>query len=216
MAEVPLKRRGRRSGRQPAARAQILDALARLLGDAPQRLPTLRAVADAARVSPALLHYHFADLPGLLQGLLAERALPLIEPLLLELRAPADAASTLARFLPRWTSLMLRHPWITPCLLQAPAVETRKALSRLLDLRAAVASAQREGSVRRDLPEDYLALLLLSLGFMPHLARTTLGDGVDAGGLADPELAASLALRHLAVLQAGIAAVQRPRQDSGS
>src|SRR5512139_696740 len=171
--------RGRPGSSQPAARDQILDALLRLLDAAPLSRPSQRDVAQAAGVSPALVHYHFGDLPGLARCLLQERALPLLQPLLQDLRSHAPtAAAALARFLQKWTALALRHRWLPACVLQVP-VEADTLKDCGATLRAAVAAAQREEAVRRDLPDSYLALLLLSLGLMPHLAQTGLRAGLD-------------------------------------
>jgi AcrR family transcriptional regulator len=211
------RKRGRPSDRLPAARAQILEATARMLDAAPLTQPSLRSVASEAGVSPALLHYHFSDLPGLMRSLYEERALPLMQPLLQDLETPEpNAGAGLTRFLRKWTGLSLRHPWLGVVLLQPPvkAPDSPRELGE--SIRSAVARAQREGSVRPDLPADYVALLLLALGTMPHQAQTLMAAGIDSSPLANPEQAGTLTLLHLSVLQAGVAQVHSPRQDSTS
>jgi AcrR family transcriptional regulator len=211
-----ITRPGRPSAHQPAARSLILDALVQILEAAPLARPSLREVAQKAGVSPALLHYHFEDLPGLMRCLDQERALPLLRPVLIELRdLKPDAGAALVRFLQKWTALTLRHRWLTSCLLQPCPVGTDPLTGYGAIVRSAVVSAQQQGAVRSDLPDGYVTLLLLSLGLMPHLAQTNLGGGL-ARSLPPPEDAASLTLQHLAVLQAGIARSQNPRQDSAS
>jgi TetR/AcrR family transcriptional regulator len=213
---VRSARPGRPSANQPSARAQILDALVRLLDTAPLARPSLRAVAQGAGVSPALIHYHFEDLAGLMRCLDQERAMPVLRPLLLELRTlQPDAGAALVRFLQKWTALALRHRWLTSCLLQPCAEDDDSPQGCGAVVRSAVAAAQQQGTVRPDLPDAYIALLLLSLGLMPHLAQTNLGAGL-ARSLPAPQDAASLTLRHLSVLQAGIARGHKPRQDSTS
>jgi AcrR family transcriptional regulator len=217
ITSLSVRKRGRPEATQPSARAQILDALLQTLDSAPLSRPSLRNVAQAAAVSPALLHYHFDDLAGLMRCLLEERAMPLLHPALRELQAmKPDAVAALTRFLQKWTVLTLRHPWLAACLLQAPADAAGPAAGFGGVVRAAVESAQSQGAVRRDLPGNYIALLLLSLGVMPHLAQTALGSGMDPQTLADPENAATLMLQHLSVLQAGVARSHSPRQDSTS
>jgi len=205
------RRRGRPATGVPAARIQILEALIGMLEAAPLARPSQRGIADAARVSPAVLQYHFRDLPGLMRCLLEERALPLLQPLLQELRSHAPSpAGALARFLQKWTALTLRHRWLPACVLQAPpGDDTLRDCGA--SLRAAVAAAQHDGAVRPDLPDSYLALLLLSLGLMPHLAQTALGAGLDTRQLAEPENAAALTLQHLAVLRDGSARMREGR-----
>jgi AcrR family transcriptional regulator len=201
---------------QPAARALILDALVKVLEAAPLQRPSLRAVAQVAGVSPALLHYHFGDLTGLMRCLEQERAEPLLQPIQQELQAlRPDAGAALVRFLQKWTELTLRHRWLTSCLLQPSAAGAAAQQGCGAVLRSAVAAAQRQGVVRQDLPDGYIALLLLSLGLMPHLAQSSLGSGL-AWWLPAPKDAATLTLRHLSVLQEGIADPHNPRQDSTS
>jgi AcrR family transcriptional regulator len=186
------------------------------MDSSPLARPSLRAVAQEAGVTPALLHYHFSDLQGLMTCLLAERAQPLLLPLVQELRArDGNAAAALARFLPKWTALTLRHHWLMACVLQTPPLGMAPQESIASQLRAAVADAQQQGNVRRDLPDDYIALLLLCLGVMPHLAHTVLGEGLTANQL-NPGSAARLTLQHLSVLQAGVASHYSPRQESTS
>jgi AcrR family transcriptional regulator len=212
-----LRRRGRPSDRLPAARTQILEATARILDRAPLSHPSLRAVAAEAGVSPALLHYHFSDLPGLMHSLYEERALPLMQPLLQDLDAPQpDSGAGLTRFLQKWSALSLRHPWLRVVLLQAPvhAPGSRREFGEAI--RAAVSRAQREGSVRQDLPADYIALLLLAMGTLPHLAQTLMASGIDPSRTTQPELSATLTLLHISVLQSGVARAHNPRQDSTS
>jgi TetR/AcrR family transcriptional regulator len=214
---IPTRRRGRPSGRQPAARALILEALTQVLDQAPLSHPSLRVVAARADVSPALLHYHFSDLPGLMSCLREERALPLMQPLLLDLQATdSNAGAALTRFLQKWTALTLRHPWLTAVLLQAPtrALDSSRGFGGVI--RAAVARAQQQGTVRADLPDHYIALLLLSLGVMPHLSQTLLAAGIDAQPLLHPQGATHLTLLHLSALQAGVVSTHSPRHDSTS
>lgn len=208
----PQRPRGRPHANHPAARQQILDALVQVLESAPLERPSLRTVAQAAGVTPALLHYHFGDLSGLLRTLHAERVLPLLQPLLQELQAgESGAGAALARFLQKWTAMMLRHRWLAACLLLTPAGSAHPPNAEPAQqgcggmVRAAVASAQQQGTVRRDLPGDYIALLILSLGLLPHLAQTAVAAGLDGGALADPERAVALMLQHLSILLAGVA-----------
>jgi TetR/AcrR family transcriptional regulator len=196
---------------------QVLDATARILDRAPQTLPSLRAVAAEAGVSPALLHYHFTDLPGLMRSLYEERALQLLQPLLKDLGTPEpNAGAGLTRFLQKWTALVLRHPWLGAALLRTPVRAPDSTREFGASVEAAVASAQREGSVRSDLPAGYIALLLLSMGTMPHLAHTLVAAGIDPSLAAHPEHAGTLTLLHISVLQAGVARAHSPRQDSTS
>lgn len=214
---TPSRSRGRPTTQQPSSRGLILDALARLLGADPLSRPSLRQVAGTAGVSPALLHYYFREPSDLMRSLLEERALPLLQPALQELQAAgADPGAGIARFLHRWSAAALRNPWLPACLTQVPADAPAAIRDFGAALRSTVVAAQRQGTLRRDLPDGYLALLLLSLGMLPHLSRTALAGGIDPAGMSGPEDAAALTLQHLAVLRSGIAPPQSPRQDSTS
>jgi hypothetical protein len=135
---------------------------------------------------------------------LRERGTPLLQPLRDDLQASTPgAAARLSRFVQRWSSLVARHPWLLPCLLR-PGGEAVDGASPAADLRAVVAQAQREGAVRTDLPDHYVAMLLLLLGALPQFCGT--GLGADLTLSADPAAAARMTLLHLSVLQQGIAA----------
>lgn len=209
MNRLPSRQRGRPQAHLPAARDHILDALIRLLDASPWSRTSLRSVAQEAGVTAALVHYHFEDLRGLMRCLRVERALPLLQPALpvLPLAPDLDAAAALVRFLRKWTALVRRHRWTCACLLQSPD-DSGAGNSPGEPLRALVALAQQQGAIRADLPDTHVALLLLSMGVMPQLAQTALGAGLD-GAVLDVD-AASLTLRHLAVLQAGVVRSANP------
>jgi AcrR family transcriptional regulator len=176
-----------------------LDAAVNWLSEHPARRPSLRALAQHAGVTAALLNYHFTDLDGLLGTLLKERAQPLWEELF-DRTDDHTAGVSLTRFVQRWTATLLRHRWLLPCLLQAP-----RAAEWGAQLRQLVRNAQRDGALRTDLPEDYVAMLLLSIGALPQLAATALGGGIALP--AEPAAASQFTLRHLSVLETGL----RPR-----
>jgi AcrR family transcriptional regulator len=191
-----------RPPRNAALRERILDAAAASLAEPSPQPLRLRTVAQRAGVTAALLNYHFTDLDGLLQGLLRERAQPLWQALF---EPPVDSASiSLTRFLQRWTSAVARHRWLLPCLLQAVRKEHHGEQQWGTQLRQLVRDAQHEGSLRRDVPEDYLAMLLLSMGALPQLAATSLGRGITLA--AEPAMASQLMLLHLSLLENGVRA----------
>jgi AcrR family transcriptional regulator len=172
---------------------------------------SLRAIAKQAGVTAALLNYHFADLDGLLSALMHERAQPLWEALF----DPRDgnAGAALTRFMQRWTATLLRHRWLLPCLLQVPQGPGHWGLQ----LRELVRKAQHEGALRGDLPEDYVAMLLLSVGASPQLAGTALGCGITLS--CEAAAASQLTLQHLSLLERGLSPHTlhyRPRQESAS
>jgi AcrR family transcriptional regulator len=195
-----------------ALRERILDSAAACLSSHPAPRLRLRGIAAHAGVTAALLNYHFDDLDGLLDALAQERALPIWQALFTP--AHESAGASLSRFLQRWTAALLRHRWLLPCLLQV-APDRCKWVAPLQQL---VREAQREGTLRTDLPEDYIAMLMLAVGALPQLAATALGAGITLPS--EPAAASQLTLLHLALLEKGLGAPAlkgyRPRHDSGS
>ena len=196
------RRRGRPAG-NVSRRHRILDAAQSQISRLHSVSLNLRELTQEADVTPALLHYYFADLEGLVTALLMERGEPLLQPLRRELLArPAGATAALRRFLPRWSAVAARHPWLTCCLLQRAGMQA-PANMLAAALREAIVHAQHEGTLRSDLPADYIALVLLMLGMLPQFCGTQLGGALQLG--ADPGAVGQLTLLNLAMLQRGIA-----------
>ena len=195
---------GRPPGREPSSRELLLDVAAAQITASRSTNLSVRQLTRDAEVTPALLHYYFGDVAGLLDCLLRERGETLMRPLREDLQASTpDAGARLSRFVQRWSSLLARHPWLLPCLLRSSG-EPQSDAKLAADLHTVVAQAQREGAVRTDLPDHYVAMLLLLLGALPQFCGT--GLGTDLTLSADPAAAAQLTLLHLSVLQQGIAA----------
>jgi len=185
-------------------REQLLDVAAAQIATHRSTQLSVRQLTAGAGVTPALLHYYFGDLAGLLECLLRERAGPLLEALGQDLRARTPGAGArLGRFVQRWSSLVARQPWLLPCLLGSSTGSSMSVASLPEELRAVVAEAQCEGTVRADLPDHYVAMLLLLLGALPQFCGTGLGTGLNVA--TEPAAAARLTLLHLSVLQRGIA-----------
>jgi len=209
MLSTPARSPGRPRQTGSSTREGLLDVAAEQIAIHRSTQLTVRQLTTAAGVTPALLHYYFGDLAGLIECLLRERAGPLLEALSEDLRARTPGAGArLGRFVQRWSTLVARQPWLLPCLLSSSAESTSVA-SLPAELRAVTAEAQREGTVRSDLPDHYVAMLLLLLGALPQFCGTGLGTGLNVA--ADPGAAAQLTLLHLSVLQQGIATREATR-----
>ena len=184
-------------------RERLLDIAAAQIAASRSTHLSVRELTREAGVTPALLNYYFGDLAGLLDCLLRERGETLLQPLRKELQAGTPGAGArLSRFVQRWSSLVARQPWLLHCLL-GPSAESGAGRSLVQALRTVTADAQREGAVRGDLPDDYVAILLLLLGAMPQFCGNGLGAGLILS--ADTGAAGRLTLLHLSVLQKGIA-----------
>lgn len=202
---VKTVRRGRGRPRGTASkRERLLDVAAEQIAAQRSVRLSLRELTRAAEATPALLHYYFGNLEGLVATLMQERGELLLRPVIGELQArTGGAAGALTRFLQRWSSVSARQPWLACCLLR-PVDDAASPDVLATTLRDVIAAAQREGTVRGDLPADYIALLLLMLGTLPQHCGTRLGSGLELS--AEPGASTQLTLLHLALLQRGIAA----------
>jgi TetR/AcrR family transcriptional regulator len=187
--------RGRPPASDAAQRHRLLQAAQELLTATELADLNLRQVALRAGVTPPLAHYYFKNRAGLLAALLEECAAPRIDALI---AANHDQAvlpvATLTRLMQRLIQLAATDAFLCRCLLLPAAGSLRERLRTSLgDL---LQQAQASGQLRADLPRDYLCNALLGLCLFPLM---------DSGATQDAaRLAASLTLRHAALLQDGI------------
>lgn len=153
---------------------------------------SLRQVADAAGVTPAMVHYYFGGKHGLWLAVIEDY---LEEALggMLAARAEIEGPGGLALYLSRHTQLLGSQPWLAPLLFRevvlgggpsADFVQRFPAQLRTL-LRGAIAAAQARGEISGDLDPDLLMVSLLSAAVFPFLVRpmieTAFGVTMDAG-----------------------------------
>jgi AcrR family transcriptional regulator len=174
MPRAARRRPGRPARRQgrPDPREALLDAAARLFAERGPGAHSLRAVAAAAGVTPAMVHYYFGDRRGLADALL-ERALRRILERVARVRRIDDLPATVA--LAFWAD-----PWIPPLLLREVLAEDGRFRERFIDVYAShvarlvpglLRSEIEAGRFRRDLdPRLAFVSLLGMLGFA-FLAR---------------------------------------------
>jgi len=182
---MPAKRRSKagRVGR-PAEQSR-LEVRARL-GAAARELfalhgfeaVSLRQVANAAGVTPAMVHYYFGDKHGLWLAVIEDY---LEEALggMLAAREEIEGPGGLAIYLSRHTQLLGRQPWLAPLLFRevvlgggpsADFVQRFPAQLREL-LKGAIAAARERGEISADLDSDLLMVSLLSAAVFPFLVR---------------------------------------------
>lgn len=159
------------------ARAALLGAARGIFAERGFHGASVRQIAGQARVSPALVAYHFGDKAGLYQAMLAEAMDPLYEQLA-DARI-AQAADPLPGVLDLVSRFLLDNPWLPPLLLrdvlsaQGPFtdffVERLAARNQRL-LEKLIRAGQAGGRVRADLPPRWAALATMSLMLFPFLA----------------------------------------------
>jgi len=170
-------RKPRRPGRPRAAgadlRERVLDAaLACFARDGIAATP-LRAIAQAAQVTPALLHYYFGSKPPLIEAVIAERLLPVIGEMRGQLQhAEDDHAALIAGFVNTAFELIARHPWFPP-LWAREVLSDGGALRELIVTRIApqipkqfeqrFRAAQQRGELNPDLDSRLLVVSLIGL-----------------------------------------------------
>jgi len=225
----------RRPGRPIAAaaidqRERMLDASIALFSERGIAATPLNAIAKAAHVTPALLHYYFKTKDSLVETLLNERIAPFVAvsaaPLLAPLPSPR---ATLRKFLETHMRNLAAHPWM-------PRLMAREVLSDGGSLREhmqaqfsavlspktlmLIVAAQRKGEIRTDLSPVLIGVSLISLAVfpfaaapvwqavarslgqsMPDAAKTVVRASVDAGGKSLTEIpGAEMLINHTLAL----------------
>ncbi len=177
--------KARRPGRPSAAgnvdlRERVLDAAIELFAQRGIAATPLRAIAQGARVTPALLHYYFRSRDRLVETLLAERVAPFVAtsaaPLLKPLSSPR---ATLRLFLETHMRNLAAHAWM-PRLMAREVLSDGGSLREQMQVQFSaalspkilmlIAAAQRAGEIRRDLDPLLIGLSLISLAVFPFAA----------------------------------------------
>ncbi|AND69552.1 hypothetical protein ATSB10_20980 [Dyella thiooxydans] len=125
-AQTTPKTRRRRVGR-PAGddgdlRGRLLDAAAAQFARTGIAAASLRNIAQAAGVTPAMLHYYFGNKDALVRALVDERLLPNVRPLVETLASAGETPLELAQAFAQGVSgIVAKLPWL-------PALWVREVL----------------------------------------------------------------------------------------
>lgn len=175
------RRPGRPSAKaNPDQRARLLDAAVALFGERGIAATTLRAIAQRAKVTPALLHYYFASKNSLIETILAERVAPFVAVSVAPLLTPqASPRATLRSFLEGHMRNIAANPWM-PRLMVREVLSEGGALRDQIHAQFAmtvapkmlwlIVSAQRKGEIRTDLNPVLIGVSLISLAVFPFAA----------------------------------------------
>lgn len=119
----PRRRRaGRPAGDDGHLRARLLDVAAGQFASAGIAAASLRAIAQEAGVTPAMLHYYFGNKDALVLALLTERLLPAVLPLRETLATVGESPLELAQaFASGVSGIVAKLPWL-------PALWVREVL----------------------------------------------------------------------------------------
>ncbi len=181
---VATKPRKRAPGRPVSSRAPSADLRNRILDAAIESFvrdgvaaTTLRQIAHAASVTPALLHYYFGDRTQLRNAVIEERLMPIFAELRVPLQqAGDDIQAVVASFVSGIGDLVARNPWL-PALWVREVLSEGGALRELLVGRIApqlplflaqrFEAAQRAGKLNPDLDPRLLVVSLVGLTLFP-------------------------------------------------
>lgn len=215
---LPGARRGpgRPRGDTPQQRERLLDAALHCYAKDGIAATSVRSIAAAAEVTPALVHYYFGSKEQLLGAVIEERLLPAVAMLRESVEsAGGDPRTLVTGFVQGMHAVVARHPWL-PSLWVREILNESGALRDLLFDRISpqvprllaerFAAAKARGSFSADVDPRLLVVSLIGLTLFPLAATTIwqrLFDAEDVDGDA--------LLRHtLALLADGMGA---PHED---
>lgn len=205
----------RQPGRPPQAsdaglRARLLDAALHLFATRGIAATSLRDVARASGVTPALLHYYFGGKPKLVDTVIDERLLPIVAEMRTVLPASGgDSAALIAGFVRATFALLDRYPWLPPLWAREVLAEGG-ALRELIVKRVAplipqqlaqqFAGAQQRGELNADLDPRLLVVSLIGLTLFTA-ASAPIWRGIFRADDIDTE---SLRMHTMALLDRGV------------
>jgi AcrR family transcriptional regulator len=182
----PVRARKRRPGRPRAdqvnLRERLLDAAVECFTTTSIAATSLRSIAVAAGVTPAMVHYYFGSKERLLEAFIAERILPEIAGLAAGVRAAGeDPRALIAAFVRGLHAAVVRCPWL-PALWLREVIGDHGALREMLFKHVAervprvlvqrFAALQKEGAVSADLDPRLLVVSLVGLTLFPLAAQS--------------------------------------------
>ncbi|NND37736.1 MAG: TetR/AcrR family transcriptional regulator [Gammaproteobacteria bacterium] len=215
MATKAANRAPRKPGRPPAdgtdQRERLLDAALTRFSEAGIAATSLRSLAHATGVTPAMLNYYFGSKKRLVEAIVEERLLPIILRQKQALLAGPAGGDLAVRFISGLHATVASHPWL-------PALWVREVLSEGGQLREVFVerigpqlavplvsrfkAAQDDGEINASLDPRLLFVSLIGLVMVPFAAEPIWGKVFGAHGIGPDEL-----LTHtLALVTSGIEA----------
>lgn len=172
-----MARRPRRPGRPSPSRrvdvrTRLLRAASQLFARRGYGAVSLREIARAAEVTPAMVHYYFGDKRGLYEAML--------EWAWARVLARAREVSSLSELIEAITGILAAEPWFAPLVVtqvltqggpfqERFIAEYASQMARIVP--ALVASEKRAGRLRADLEPELAMLSILGMTAFPFVAR---------------------------------------------
>ncbi len=177
-----LRRPGRPGGvaHAPAIRAALLRAARELFARRDFKATSVRAIAAAAHVNPAMIHYYFGDKDGLYRAMLQETFDPLLQRVqgMVE-REHELSPAELGQLIIGLMTMFAREPWVAQLIVREVLAEEGPFREVFIREFAAKGGGrlptllEREiasGRVRKDFDTTLGALSLMSMALFPFIA----------------------------------------------
>lgn len=170
---------------EQAVRRQLLTAARNLFGKHGFDAVSIRAVAEAAGVNPAMIHYYFGSKQGLHEAMLADTFQPLMERLGVLLATSESGASPIRAFLELYMRTLGANPWMPPLILREVVAEGGPLRGWFIQqfaskggglLTRLIQREQEAGRIRADADPSLTALSLVSLAVYPFVAMPIAGE----------------------------------------
>ncbi|MEO8460782.1 MAG: TetR/AcrR family transcriptional regulator [Dokdonella sp.] len=201
---------GRPRGRAADRRARILETATMLFGERGIAATSISAVARAAHVTPALVHYYFGDREHLLDALVDERLVPLATSIEARMAAAGESPRELIRiFVGTLIEVVAANPWFPPLWVREVISDGGLLRERMMGqlalpiakrLRDRLVSAKKEGSLNCDIDPRLLVVSLIGLTIFPFATASIWRKNLGAADIT-PDIMA----RHaLALLERGL------------
>ena len=164
---------------EQAVRRQLLTAARNLFGKHGFDAVSIRAVAEAAGVNPAMIHYYFGSKQGLHEAMLADTFQPLMQRLGELMGSAAGQPNPVRGFLEAYMRTLGANPWMPPLILREVVAEGGRLRAWFIQqfaskggglLTQLMAREQAAGRLRADLDPTLTALSLVSMAVFPFVA----------------------------------------------
>lgn len=181
-ARAPRRRPGRPEGtaHRETVRANLLRAAREFFAKRDFTAASVREIAAAARVNPAMIHYHFGDKDGLYRAMLQETLGPVLQKVqgLLD-RGGRESQNSIHEALEAVMTMLARDPWVARLIVREVLAEegpfrelfirefAAKGGGRLPQL---LEREMKNGRVRKDLDPTLGALSFMSMALFPFIA----------------------------------------------
>lgn len=184
-AKSPTRHGARRPGRpggaahSEAVRANLLRAARELFAKRDFTAAAVREIAAAARVNPAMIHYHFGDKEGLYRAMLQDAIGPVLQKVQDLLDYGGKAQTTIHDVFEALMTALAREPWVARLIVREVLAEEGSFRETFIREFAAKGGGrvpqllEREtarGRIRRDLDPTLGALSFLSMALFPFIA----------------------------------------------